>query len=526
MNILLVGQDSGLLRQIADSEELRAHSVEDLLWANTLADAYAILSTREISLIFADTDLPDGSGLDVLSRLREARRRITVVLWSREMDFSAVRQAMRLMAYDFVVGELSGPEVADLIRAAMKGVEMTHRIDIFYQSVSDIRQQNRIGFWTELLLSPEPEGPRVKPLHLVGHYQDYNADSRFYLCILSLADGSETPPTWKEYALRNVFSELFSEHGFETEAVFPVTDGDTCCVLRAAKDATPALLHSLLSELVPFVRRELAGWVNCYYSDEVSLDTARKAYAKLVRCYEDDVASYGTVIRAETFTAPEVRYSLPQMAEWEMLVIYRRADELVFLIKTHLDRLVSRNAVSRPYLKSLRIEMMQMLQSVLKAHSIGAYDIYADQRFDLLRQNSLRSVEHMKRYLEYIVRAGVGYLDAVNETQSVVGRVKDYVDHHFNEDISRNSIARTVFLNPDYLARVFKRETGMSLGAYVKDRRILEAKKLLAETDVQVNEIAIRVGYDNSSYFSHIFHQCTGLSPNEFRRQNMKKKTR
>ena len=47
-----------------------------------------------------------------------------------------------------------------------------------------------------------------------------------------------------------------------------------------------------------------------------------------------------------------------------------------------------------------------------------------------------------------------------------------------------------------------------------------------AETDVQVNEIAIRVGYDNSSYFSHIFHQCTGLSPNEFRRQNMKKKTR
>ena len=73
-------------------------------------------------------------------------------------------------------------------------------------------------------------------------------------------------------------------------------------------------------------------------------------------------------------------------------------------------------------------------------------------------------------------------------------------------------------LNSDYLARLFKKETGQSLGAYLQDRRIHEAKKLLVQTNIQVNEIAQRVGYDNFSYFSHTFREKTGVTPNEYRK--------
>ena len=75
------------------------------------------------------------------------------------------------------------------------------------------------------------------------------------------------------------------------------------------------------------------------------------------------------------------------------------------------------------------------------------------------------------------------------------------------------------FLNPDYLARVFKKETGLSIGGYLQDIRMNEAKKLLAHTNVPVNEVAMGVGYDNISYFSHVFREKTGLTPVEYRRR-------
>lgn len=525
MNMMLVGKDGGLLRQIADSPALGAHGIDEVLWAGSCKEAARLLRERDVPLLFLETELPDGSGFDVLRCLQEMRRRTTVIFWSETLDLSAVRKAMRMMAYDFVVGTLTDAEVEELLRLAMEGVETIRRIDLFYRSVSEIRQQNRSGYWTELLLSQNSDGAKTTATHLLGHYKDYNPSTVFFLCVLSLSDGSESVAPWKEYAARNVFQELAEQKGLRLDAVLPIADGDSCCVLRAEKSVPIETVHEILTKLTEFVRHELGGWVNCYYSEEAHLDTARAAFEPLIACYEDDVASHGAVIRASRYRVRDLPYSLPQIQEWELLVDYRRADEVIHRIDAHLDRLAGRNELNRAYLKSLRIQMMQMLQSLLKEHQIGAYSIYADQRFDVLRENSLRSVEHMKRYLAYIVRSATSYLDTVTETQSVVGRVRDYIDRHFNEDISRNSIARTVFLNPDYLARVFKRETGLSLGAYIKERRISEAKKLLAGTEVHVNEIAIRVGYDNSSYFSHIFHQCTGLSPNEYRRQNMKKKT-
>ncbi len=525
MNVLFVGKGEGILRQIAGSGELEKYNIDCVLWAKTCGEAKELLGVREIPLVFTQTDLPDGSGIDLLLFLRSIRKRLTVIFCAQTLDLPTVRQAMRLHAYDYVVGELSGAEISELLRFAAEGIRVNRRIDLFYQSVSDIRQQNRSGYWTELLLSQNADAAKTTATHLLGYYKDYNLSTVFFLCVLSLSDGSETAVPWKEYAMRNVFQELAEKKGLRLDAVLQIADGDSCCVLRAEKRIPIETVHGVLTDLTEFVEHELGGWVNCYYSEEAHLNTARAAFEPLIACLEDDVASHGTVIRAADYEPRALPYSLPQIQEWELLVNYRQADELVARIHTFLDRLASRGDVNRAFLKSLRIQMMQMLQSVLKERSIGAYDIYAEPRFDTLRENSLRSVEHMKRYLEYIVRSAISYLDTVSETQSVVGRVKDYIDHHFNEDISRNSVARTVFLNPDYLARVFKRETGKSLGAYIKDRRILEAKKLLAETDVQINEIAIRVGYDNSSYFSHIFHEYTGLSPNEYRRRYVDKRS-
>lgn len=105
------------------------------------------------------------------------------------------------------------------------------------------------------------------------------------------------------------------------------------------------------------------------------------------------------------------------------------------------------------------------------------------------------------------------------ENDSVVERVKEYINEHYNEEITRESIGAIVYHNSAYLARVFKLKTGETPGAYLMNRRIEMAKKLLIETDMAVSEVAIEVGYDNFAYFSRLFKRKTGYTPKDYKRK-------
>ena len=71
-----------------------------------------------------------------------------------------------------------------------------------------------------------------------------------------------------------------------------------------------------------------------------------------------------------------------------------------------------------------------------------------------------------------------------------------------------------------YFGRLFQKEEKMSFGAYINAERVKLAKKLLRETNLRVAEIANRVGYSNTKYFSVIFKALTKQTPLDYRRVN------
>mgnify|MGYP004484086019 FL=1 len=78
-------------------------------------------------------------------------------------------------------------------------------------------------------------------------------------------------------------------------------------------------------------------------------------------------------------------------------------------------------------------------------------------------------------------------------------------------------MADFVYLNPDYLSKLLKKETGLSFSEYVMNCRISLAKMLLQATGKSIQEIAGMTGFNSASYFSKIFKQETGMSPATFR---------
>ncbi|MGO4274510.1 helix-turn-helix transcriptional regulator, partial [Paenibacillus sp. TAF58] len=81
----------------------------------------------------------------------------------------------------------------------------------------------------------------------------------------------------------------------------------------------------------------------------------------------------------------------------------------------------------------------------------------------------------------------------------------------------REEIANHVFLNPDYLTRIFKKETGMAVSDYLFHERLKLAQELLAKTDMPISAVASHIGYANFSHFSRMFKKHTDLNPIEYR---------
>src|SRR5690625_560656 len=94
----------------------------------------------------------------------------------------------------------------------------------------------------------------------------------------------------------------------------------------------------------------------------------------------------------------------------------------------------------------------------------------------------------------------------------------DYVEDNFNADISLKGIAEIVHLNASYLSSLFKEELNMTFSEYLTRRRIQEAKRLLMQTDLTINEIAEKVGYQTAKYFIKIFKQYENTTPNSYRK--------
>ncbi len=97
-----------------------------------------------------------------------------------------------------------------------------------------------------------------------------------------------------------------------------------------------------------------------------------------------------------------------------------------------------------------------------------------------------------------------------------VQRAIRLIDARLYEPCSLAVIAKEIKLHPTYLSRLFKKEVGENMTKFIRDRKMEEAKNLIANTDHSVSEIAEMLGYSSLSYFSKVFRQTTQTSPRDF----------
>jgi AraC-like DNA-binding protein len=105
----------------------------------------------------------------------------------------------------------------------------------------------------------------------------------------------------------------------------------------------------------------------------------------------------------------------------------------------------------------------------------------------------------------------------VTENSNTCLQIKDYLDQNYTSNKSIDDICKDLYINKYYLTHLFKDAMGVPPLKYMINKRISLAKELLKNTLLTIDEIALKCGYADTSYFIKVFKKAEGISPQEFK---------
>ena len=102
---------------------------------------------------------------------------------------------------------------------------------------------------------------------------------------------------------------------------------------------------------------------------------------------------------------------------------------------------------------------------------------------------------------------------------TLIAAVHNYIQKNLAGDLSLGAIAEALYMNPTYLSRRYKDQTGQNLSAEVTKRRLCLAKKMLHRSEIKIGQIAVETGFGSATYFIRLFKKIEGVTPTEWRQK-------
>ena len=99
------------------------------------------------------------------------------------------------------------------------------------------------------------------------------------------------------------------------------------------------------------------------------------------------------------------------------------------------------------------------------------------------------------------------------QDEPLLAEVFAYIEEHYAEPVSLRDVATAVSLTPGHLTTVVRRKTGRPVQEWITERRMAQARRLLASTGLNVAEVALAVGYPDANYFARAFKRAHGATP-------------
>ncbi len=527
-HLLLVDDEVHAIEGVKSDLDLEKLDISRLYTAFSLNQARDIILREKIDIILCDIEMPQGSGLELLSWVREHDPNIVSIFLTSHADFRYAKEAIQLGILDYLLKPVLASDLEKVIRRAQDIIDQNSELSRIRQSHLLWMKHKTViieRFWLDLITHTIP-GNRSDILKEAESRQLPILEGSTFLPILITVKKWHKPLSRRderimEYALKKTAEEVIL--GEQRNGIFFYLDhGEILGIYeydsRIEESLDPQIVESC-NQYIESGNRYFYCDLSCYVGKPVETPCVADMVASLRQQDRDNVAFYNRTFLYEDRVDGSAMVEMPDMSLWITLLKSGTRDAVMREVKHFLDGLVREQRINAPILHRFHQDFMQALFSYLNMIGIQAHQLYGDDASRQLAELAGQSLDGLIAWIDHALDKAIVHTRALEETESVVQQVKRYIDTHLDQDLSRDSIANDVFLNPDYLSRIFKRETGYSISDYVLAARIRKAKELLRQTNIPVSAVATSVGYTNFSHFARIFKKHVGIGPTDYRNQ-------
>jgi len=476
--VMIVDDESWAIRGIRNAFDWDKHGFEIIGQFTSAFKAWEAIREKKPDLVFTDIRMPDISGLDLMKRAKAHDPDIEFVIVSGYAEFEYAQEALRCGALNYFLKPLD-IDIADpfIAKLAMHFSE---------------RSAARNHLLLDALTSPnDDEIKRYLPLPDGAnecYYQvlsiDFDSESKEVGKLLSLED----KPVYAmevEAGTRKKLVVLMTEHkacleGHWHGLVVKNTGIHTIGVSGISSQLThmnKLIKQADLSASQAFLD-EASGVV--HYEPKVHLvKPCIDGIYRIIRDNQfDDIDAYVSGLR-EYFAEHHLGMS-----------------EVVYLWNQAVGILI--NAYSEK-LKDMELEFLNYSEIKERFEHFESLCSFLHDILDSIRQGNSRSLQE-------------------GDILSCFNRLVAYIDNHYEQKLYLKDLSARFFINQVYCCQLFKRNLGKTFSEYVSELRIKKARALLKQTDLSIEEIAIKTGYVEYYYFNKVFKKHCGITPTKFRK--------
>ncbi len=541
MNVLIVDDDRFVVSALEQKIDWPSLGIQQIYTAYNIRQAKKIFDENTIHILISDIEMPQGSGLELLAWIRSEGFNVQAIYLTNFADFNYAQKAIELQSFEYYLKPIEFDKLELIIKKAVKKVKLS-QIKEDAIKVGQYWQQNKEElvehFWHTYLKNNDSLSSEELQEQLKIKNIDYSMHDCFLPLLLDffpykLVDNKEIISIFDkendfQNRLKTMIIETFKNDSIRLGAVLKSsTNKDEYLAIFKLLDHTSELSSrefiSLCNELIAAINNQLNCDVQCHIGPSSSLNKIQSTVKELQVARKETIDFRNKTFYIETYKKSTNKYVEPNLQLLEHYL--ETGNRLSFNNKCYryLTNLLDKNALSYNVLCSFRLDITQLIYTHLKKKEILANKLFQGKVSDLLLEQSSRSIDDLMTYISYLVDVSLDYMAFTNSQKSVVSTIRDYIDQNYQEDITRTSLAQIVYLSPDYIARFFKKETGISLVNYIIKKRVDIAKDLLTNTSLPIHIISDKVGYENYSYFTKLFKKETNYTPVEFRKMTNSK---
>lgn len=526
MTVLLVDDQMSVLSGILSGVDWDRLEVASIKTACSTFEAREILLHMPIDLMLCDIEMPVENGLSLLRWVRKQGMDLECIFLTAHADFLYAKEAIQLGSFDYLLQPARYEDIQQAVERAIIRIR-TAREEKKYSSYGRAAFRKKDDLFHGVLCDWF-SGKRVFIDDIMKELQDIEvpvqADTPVFFALIQLLRWHSEPwntDNWS-YALNNILSELMEQSKCKLMYCCPDKTSLGFFVYSEYRMLLPyeTFLSQLRRVLLICGSEQIGCDVAIYTQNSFPIRELAGHAAQIQRDKQDNVSQKSDLfmvdqpVRNESVTFCDSFH----LQRWEKLLNNGHADIVEEDMIRFLHGLDREGLLNKHNLVNFHQDFQQIFFSAFYQKQLAAHELMNRENISALNEKASDSLENMIELIQAVTSCCKTMSPPNMDTEDTIAKIEKYVQSNLDKVLHCSEVADAVFMNQDYVTRIFKQKKGISLKEYIVREKMYSAETLLKTTTLPVGVIASKVGYDNFSHFSQVYKKEFGVSPSDHRK--------